>query len=112
MEENELKRLIIDEYLSGDISLRNLGVKYHCDHNLIYRWVMSEKKQRRAGRLVKHAAAVAPSPDLKIESTDVAWLQQELRLARIRVSLLEATIDIADEQYGTNLRKKAGARRS
>ena len=39
-------------------------------------------------------------------------LQEELRLSQIRVLLLEATIDIADERFGTDMRKKVGARQS
>jgi len=31
---------------------------------------------------------------------------------RIRLELLEAVIDIADEQFGTDMRKKAGTRQS
>jgi hypothetical protein len=44
--------------------------------------------------------------------SDVQGLQEALRLARIKIALLEATIDIADEQLGANIRKKAGARQS
>jgi hypothetical protein len=43
---------------------------------------------------------------------DVQGLKEALRLAQIKIALLEATIDIADEQLGANIRKKAGARQS
>ena len=44
--------------------------------------------------------------------SDVNQLQEALRIARIRIELLEATIDIADEQLGADIRKKAGTRQS
>jgi hypothetical protein len=42
--------------------------------------------------------------------TGVKELQEALRMARLHIRLLEATIDISDEQFGTNIRKKAGTR--
>jgi hypothetical protein len=44
--------------------------------------------------------------------TDVKQLQEELRMSRLKVDLLEAMIDISDEQFGTDIRKKAGTRPS
>jgi hypothetical protein len=42
----------------------------------------------------------------------VEELQEALRLSQLKVELLEAMIDISDEQFGTDIRKKAGARQS
>lgn len=113
------KHQVIVEYLSGEISLRKLAYKYGYDHNVIYKWIMAYQRLNRKERLLNPGAGVkAPLPevgpisgDVKI-STDVKWLQEELRLSQIRVFLLEATIDIADEKYGTSMRKKVGARQS
>jgi len=44
--------------------------------------------------------------------TEQKQLQEALRMARLEILLLKATIDIADEQFGTNIRKKAGTRPS
>lgn len=113
------KQRIIFEYLSGEISLRKLAFKYDYDHNVIYKWIMAYQRLNRKERLLNPGAVVKnPLPevepmsgDVKM-STDVKWLQEELRLSQIRVMLLEATIDIADEKYGTSMRKKVGARQS
>lgn len=114
-----LKQQIIFEYLSGDISLRKLAFKYDYDHNVIYKWIMGYQRENRKERLLNPGAVVKKdlpevepaAADSKM-SADVNWLQEELRLSRIRVLLLEATIDIADERFGTNMRKKVGARQS
>ena len=73
---------------------------------------MADKKQKKKGELLKSVSVVTPLPVLESMSTDVGWLQEELRLSKIRILLLEATIDISDEQFGTSMRKKAGARQS
>jgi len=114
-----LKERIIIEYLSGDISLRKLAYKYDYDHNVIYKWIMAYQRENRKERLLnpgggqkKPLAEAEPAPVDITMSTDIKQLQEELRLSQIRVLLLEATIDIADERYGTNMRKKVGARQS
>jgi transposase-like protein len=109
MKLKDLKALIILEYLSGDISLRSLAAKYNYDHNIIYRWIMAHHKLKKTEQ---QDPVVGAFPELEIVSTNVAWLQEELRLSRIRILLLEATIDICDEQFGTSMRKKAGTRQS
>ena len=112
-----LKQRIIIEYLSGEISLRKLAFKYDYDHNVIYKWIMAYQRENRKERLlnpgvaVKKALPEAAPVDITM-STDIKQLQDELRLSQIRVLLLEATIDIADERFGTNMRKKVGARQS
>lgn len=119
MKIEKLKQQIIFEYLSSDISLRKLAFKYDYDHNVIYKWIMAYQRDKRKGRLLnpvtvlKNALPGAePAPEDVTMPADVKRLQEELRLSRIRVLLLEATIDIADERFGTNMRKKVGARQS
>ena len=114
-----INQLIIFEYLSGDISLRKLAFKYDYDHNVIYKWIMAYQRLNRKERLLNPGTAVkkalpeaGPAPTTVEMSTDIKWLQEELRLSQIRVLLLEATIDIADERFGTSMRKKVGARQS
>ena len=119
MKIESLKQQIIFEYLSGDISLRKLAFKYDYDHNVIYKWIMAYQRENRKERLLNPGAVAKkalPEADLAAGDikmpTDVKWLQEELRLSQIRVLLLEATIDIADERFGTSMRKKVGARQS
>ena len=113
----KIKERIIFEYLTGDISLRKLAFKYDYDHNVIYKWIMAYQRLNRKERLL-NPGGVAKKPSLEQEAagvempTDVKHLQEELRLSQIRVLLLEATIDIADERFGTDMRKKVGARQS
>jgi transposase-like protein len=117
MKMEALKQRVIIEYLSGDISLRKLAYKYDYDHNVIYKWIMAYQRENRKQRLLNPGAAIKmPLPEVELVAadmpTDVKLLQEELRLSQIRVLLLEATIDIADERFGTNMRKKVGARQS
>src|SRR5476649_2169252 len=112
MNQESIKQQVIKEYLAGGVSLRTLAKRYKTNYTRIYRWVMAGKKQKKKGYLLKSLSVVTPLPTQEPMPTDVGWLQEELRLMQIRVLLLEATIDISDEQFGTNMRKKVGARQS
>ena len=112
MNQEEVRQRVIMEYLAGDVSLRTLAMRYNYNHNLIYRWIMAHHRLKKKGKLLNQLPVVRSLPMPEPMSTDVGWLQEELRLSRIRVLLLEATIDISDEQFGTSMRKKVGARQS
>ena len=107
MNRKEEKHAIVSEYLSGGTTTRKLGKKYGYGHVTVYRWVMAHKKYGK-GRGLK-----VPQNNAKEElPTSVEELQEALRLSRLKIELLEAMIDISDEQFGTNIRKKAGTSQS
>jgi transposase-like protein len=109
----ETKKQIIEEYLAGGVSLRTLAKQYNRCPTSIYRWIMAERKQNKKREVLNPKPIIKkPLPELESMSTDVAWLQQELRISQIKILLLEATIDISDEQFGTDIRKKVGPRQS
>src|SRR5665213_698424 len=113
MDYAETRKQAIKEYLAGDVSFRTLGKRYKCPHTRIYRWIMAEKKQDKKRELLNPGSVIkTPLPEPESMPTDVGWLQEELRMSKIRILLLEATIDISDEQFGTDMRKKVGTRQS
>jgi len=111
MDQQLIMEQMVMEYLSGEVSLRTLAKRYKFNYTRIYRWVVAYKKQKKTQDLLK-PCEVTPLPGQQAMSPDVKLLREELRIAQIRILLLEATIDIADEQYGTSMRKKAGPRQS
>lgn len=109
MDKRKEKHEIIAEYLSGGTSTRKLGNKYGYSHVTISRWVMAHNKYGKKQPLqVSKAILEADGP----MPSDIGGLQEALRLSRLKVDLLEAMIDISDEQFGTDIRKKAGTRQS
>jgi transposase-like protein len=101
------KEAIIAEYLTGNLSYRKIGIKYGIDFRLIHSWVMSYQGKKRK---------YIPKPEAqKLEETplsnEVKQLQQELRKAQLHNKLLNAIIDIAEEQLKIDIRKKSGTKR-
>jgi hypothetical protein len=73
---------------------------------------MAHKKQTTKRALLNPGPVKTPLPEQDCMSTDVGSLQEEVQMLKIRILLLEATIDISDEQFGTSMRKKVGTRQS
>jgi transposase-like protein len=96
---------IVAEYLAGGISFRQLGKKYGKNFRKIHDWVLAYQGRKRPKKIILPKTE-APLP------TDIKQLQAELRTARLHNKLLEAMIEIGREQYGIDLRKKTGAKRS
>ena len=101
------KEAIIAEYLTGNSSYRKIGIKYGIDFRLVHSWVMKYQ-----GKIRKHTAKLK---EQKVEedplTNDVKQLQQELRKAQLHNKLLNAIIDIAEQQLKIDIRKKSGTKR-
>ena len=99
---------IIAEYLMGDSTYRELGNKYGVDFRRIHSWV--SKFQGKQVKKVK--PKIKLNDDLPQEElpTDVKQLQEELRKAKLHNQLLNAIIDIAEDQLKIDIRKKSGTK--
>jgi hypothetical protein len=89
--------------------MRKLALKYGCAHVTISRWVMAHKKYGKKQPLQASLDVLKPGAAMP---EDVGELKAALRLALIKVEFLETMIDISDEEFGTNIRKKAGTGQS
>jgi transposase-like protein len=99
---------IIAEYLLGDTTYRKLGAKHGVDFRAIHHWV-----SRFQGKPVKKVKTkIKSTDDLPQEElpTDIKQLQEELRKAKLHNKLLNAMIDIAEDQLKIDIRKKSGTK--
>jgi hypothetical protein len=94
--------------LLGDTTYRKLGAKHEVDFRVVHYWV-----SRFQGKPVKKAKPTNKlNDDLPREElpTDVKQLQEELRKAKLHNKLLNAIIDIAEDQLKIDIRKKSGTK--
>jgi transposase-like protein len=100
------KEAIVAEYLTGNLSYRKIGIKYGIDFRIIHSWVMSYQGKKR-----KHSPKPKEQKEEEVPlSNEVKQLQQELRKAQLHNKLLNAMIDIAEEQLKIDIRKKSGTK--
>ncbi len=98
------KEVIIAEYLFGTTTYRNLEKKHGVDFRIIHLWVT-----KLEGKTMQHQKRQKPIPEQL--PADVRMLQEELRKAKLHNELLNAIIDIAEEELKINIRKKSGIKR-
>jgi transposase-like protein len=104
----EEQEKIIAEYLMGELSYRQLGKKHEIDFRLIHSWV--RKFQGKSVPKSKTKTQIQPISAEPLP-TDVKTLQEELRKAKLHNELLNAMIDIAEDQLKIDIRKKSGTKR-
>lgn len=103
------REAIVAEYLTGELSFRKLGEKHGVDFRVIHYWVCQFQgkivtKKKSKGKKQAEATVQDNLP------TDVKQLQEELRKAKLHNKLLNAMIDIAEEQLKIDIRKKSGTK--
>lgn len=113
MRRESKKREVVEEYLRGGYTLRELEARWGVPRQTIHRWVKSAQEWGDAEQLEKLEArsefAVRQGGELPAE---VRRLKKELEEARLYNELLNTMIDIAEDQLGIDIRKKRGAKRS
>ena len=111
MGQDEARREVVKEYLKGGASVRALGRRFGVGSSTVHRWV----KQAEAAGGIEELERQELSGELTVKQrrslpADVKRLQKELEEARLYNELLNAMIDIAEEEMGLSIRKKHGAR--
>lgn len=108
-QKDKIKKVVIEEYLSGKYSLRKLAEVYGIGKSTINKWVKAAeegglvKGEEEGGRVI-----VRLLKDEEAEG-EIKRLRAELRDAQLYNKLLNTMIDIAEDDLGANIRKKAGS---
>ena len=110
MDNQTQKEAIIAEYLAGGTSFRKLTEKYGIKHQTIHKWVQAYQGRRREKIKVNHLNG-RPTKT-QPHSSEFEELQKKLHKAELNNKLLNAMIDIAEEQLNIPIRKKSGAKQS
>ena len=108
--QNNQKEAIIAEYLKGGISYRELSAKHGIKHQTIHKWVQEFQGIKRIRKPSIKKFSVAITADETPVPSEVKQLQRELHKAQLHNKLLNAMINIAEEQLHIKIRKKSGAR--
>ncbi len=105
------KEAVVAEYLRGDTTYRKLAEKYGVDFRIIHSWATRYKGKSLVVKKSKKTITPKEVEEKEHLPTDLKQLQEELRKARLHNKLLNAMIDIAEDQLKIDIRKKSGTRR-
>ena len=98
---DEIREGIVEEYLTGETTYREVAEKYGYSLGTIHRWVKEAVRKRVAengGRVEDNA------------EEEIKRLREKLRRSELHNKLLNAMIDIAEGDLGVTIRKKRGPR--
>lgn len=108
MGQEDKKIEVVAEYLKGGVTVRDLERKYVTSRSAIHRWIKEYEAGEEPGRMAAEPKwQVAKDTELP---ADVKRLRKELEEARLYNKLLNAMIDIGEEEFKIPIRKKSGAK--
>lgn len=102
---------LVNEYLKGGISYRQLEAKYGIEHSTIHRWVLAHKGiPRDRANEYQSKKSTNTTPIIKtvyIENPVNEQFKQQLSEAELKIALLEEIISIAEKEQGLVVPKKS-----
>ncbi|MBL1181598.1 MAG: hypothetical protein D8M18_10930 [Bacteroidetes bacterium] len=102
---------IVAEYLTGNYTYRELGLKYDIPFRSICDWVLEYQGRKPTWRekmkRKREKETGMQEPELPNE---VKLLQKELKKQQLHNKLLEEIINIANKETGTDWKKKLGTK--
>lgn len=117
MIDKRIKQAIINEYLLGGTSCRNIGRKYGVCYKTVNRWVLAYQDAVNDEVLESKAATLQTMEEANSQldpsvsmAAEIKQLQEQLKQEQLHNRLLTAMIDIAEEELKIPIRKKYGTR--
>ena len=122
MVSKNIKKKLIEEYISGGRSYRELEIVYGVPASTLHRLVAESGLERGTesesasgppqtiGKRAKNKGGSSEAVD-ETPAEEIRRLRRELDEARLYGRLMEAMIEIAEEEYEIPIRKKSGAKR-
>lgn len=98
--ENSFKIAVAREYLEGKLSQAQLGRKYGLTSGEVVRYFVTWYKKNIDGN----------QPTAPLDTSTDLGLQEELRLANLKITALEMMINIAEKELEIDIRKKSGTK--
>ena len=94
------------EYLDGDYSFTQIARKYELLPRQV-EWFVYWYRKNQPRIVIEKPSEEEPSP---LNSKDSKDLEKKFVLAEMRIAALEKVIALANEEYGTDLKKKAATK--
>lgn len=107
-----LKRSIVTAILQGRMTLQEACVAHKIkDKQHIKRWI-HEFKRENADLTVIALPIMSKKHPSAHQSEEVKALEKALAMAHLKIAALETMVDIAEQQFKIDIRKKSGAKQS
>lgn len=107
------KLQIIDEFLNSGECMDRFQEKYGMGHCTLSRWMvkfgLSKVSQPQVIQMKEKQSPEKTVREQTLEAK-ITRLEKELEAAKLKAEAYNALIEVAEEEYGLDIRKKAGAK--
>lgn len=109
------KLQIIDEYLASGEPMEKFQTRFRMGHCTLSRWMTNfgiSNTLREESMTMKRVLYESPDKSGRERAleTRLAQLEKELKTEKLKSLALNTMIDVAEEELGIDIRKKAGAK--
>ena len=104
-------RAVVREYETSDLSLGQLATKHGLGTTQVQKWIAKFSSEIREETFLP-AMTEEQQNELDRLKKQNEELLKRLELANLKITGLEMMIDIAEEEYRLDIRKKAGTKQS
>lgn len=107
----QIRRKVVDEFRSGNYTVKELADLYHCSLTAIYKWI---HKYSPADSPRIRVVEMSQSTDQKVKDLQakIAELERMVGQKQIKVDFLEKMIELAEKEYDLDVKKSFSSKRS
>lgn len=109
---DQQRRSVVRAITAGRMSIASAMLAYKIKSNSTLRKWIQAANQENAELAVLNKPVMEDPSQLLSPPPDVKALQQALEEARLKIAALETMMDIAEQQFNIQIRKKSGAKQS
>lgn len=108
---DEVRRKVVREFREGKHTVKELSELYHVTQQTIYRWI---HKFSPTDEPTITVVEMADSTDKKLKDLQekIADLEQALGQKQIKLDFYEKMMELAEEEYGLDLKKNSSTKPS
>lgn len=107
----QIRRKAVSEFRSGKYTAQELADLYHCSPPTIYRWIY---KYSPGDSPQINVVEMSQSTDQKVKDLQdkIAKLERTVGQKQIQVDFLDKMIELAEQEYGLDLKKNSTSKPS
>ena len=103
----DFKRMVVNEFDSGNFTVLQLGRLHNLDYQTIYNWVRKYSKNEQPKSVIVEMKN-SSTQKLKELEKKIKNLEQAVGQKQIKIDFLEKIIQLSGQHYQTDLKKTFG----
>ena len=104
------RTLVVEDYLSGDSDQRVVAARHGISQSSLSLWIKAYLSEKETTMAKSSASGKVYQQSLSAQEAELKRLKKALEEEKLRNLALEELIEIAEQRFKVDIRKKPGAR--